>query len=87
MVLFHQLKLRSVPPAPSSQLLGSAPTHPTNINFRFTFIQDSVANKQDYVELGKSCAHVCQALNRGLNGRRLDELSQSILETIEELTT
>lgn len=45
-----------------------------------------MANKQDYVELGKSCAHVCQALSRGLKGRQLDELSQSVLEAIGQLT-
>ena len=51
------------------------------------FIQDSVANEQDYVELGLNCADVCKALKQGLNGRRLDELSQSVLEAIEHLTT
>lgn len=55
------------------------------MNFKLTFIQNS--NKQDYVELGKSCAHVCQALDRGLNGERLDKLSSSVLEAIEQLTT
>ena len=53
----------------------------------FMLVQDSMANKGDYVELGKSCAGVCEALDRGLNGRRLDNLSQSVLSTIEELTT
>ena len=46
-----------------------------------------MANKQDYVELGKSCGHVCQALNRGLNGKRFDELGQSVIEAIGQLTT
>ena len=55
-------------------------------SFRFTFIQDSKANKQDYVQLGLSCADVCKALDRGLGGRRLDELSQSLLGAIEQLT-
>lgn len=52
-----------------------------------TLIQDTMANKQDYVELGKTCANVCQALNRGLNGRQLDDLSQSVIEAIGQLTT
>ena len=56
------------------------------MNLRFTYVQDTMANKQDYVELGKSCGRVCQALDRGLSGRRSDELSQSVLEAIEELT-
>ena len=46
-----------------------------------------MANDQDYVDLGLSCADVCKALDRGLNGRRLDDLSQSVLGAIEQLTT
>ena len=49
--------------------------------------QDSMANRSDYVELGLVCAEVCKALDRGLNGRRMDELSQSVFEAIEQLTT
>jgi hypothetical protein len=55
--------------------------------FLLTLIQDTMVNKQDYVELGKTCAGVCEALNRGLSGRRLDDLSQSVLGAIEKLTT
>ena len=43
-------------------------------------------NERDYVELGISCGDVCQALDRGLNGRRLEELNQSVLGAIEKLT-
>ena len=49
--------------------------------------QDSMANRSDYVELGLACAEVCKALDRGMNGRRMDELSQSVFEAIEQLTT
>ena len=45
-----------------------------------------MANDQDYVDLGLACADVCQALHRGLGGRRLDELNQSVLEAIGQLT-
>ena len=45
-----------------------------------------MANKQDYVELGVSCADVCQTLERGLDGRRLDELSRSVLGATDKLT-
>jgi hypothetical protein len=38
------------------------------MDFRFTFIQDSMANEQDYVDLGLNCADVCKALDRGLKG-------------------
>ena len=47
--------------------------------------QDSIVNKQDYVELGLACADVCRALDRGMGGRRLDELSRSVREAIEQL--
>jgi hypothetical protein len=56
------------------------------MSLQLKFVQDSMANKQDFVELGKSCGRVCQALDRGLNGRRSDELSRSVLEAIGELT-
>ena len=44
-------------------------------------------NKTDYVELGLACAGVCNALERGMRGRRVGELSRSVLEAIGELTT
>ena len=46
-----------------------------------------MANRTDYVELGLACAEVCKTLDRGMNGRRMDELSQSVSEAIEQLTT
>ena len=49
--------------------------------------KDSVANKTDYVELGLDCADVCKALDRGMNERRADELSQSVFEAIQQLAT
>ena len=61
------------------------PILPTS--FWFTLIQDTMANKRDYVELGKSCAGVCEALSRSLNGDKLDSLSQPVVGAIEQLTT
>ena len=52
----------------------------------FTFNQDSMANRDDYVKLGLACADVCRALDRGMNGRRVNELSQSVFEAIAQLT-
>ena len=54
---------------------------------KFTCHQDSMVNKTDYVELGLACADVCRALDRGLGGRRIDELSQTVFEAIGQLTT
>ena len=46
-----------------------------------------MVNEIDYVELGIACADVCRALERGMNGRRVNELSQSVFEAIGQLTT
>jgi hypothetical protein len=48
-------------------------------------VQDSMANRTDYVELGLACAGVCRALDRGMGDRRADQFSRSIFEAIEEL--
>jgi len=45
-----------------------------------------MVGEEEYVKLGLSCADVCKALDRGINGRRVDQPSQSILRTIEQLT-
>ena len=49
--------------------------------------QDAMTNQMDYVELGLACADVCTALDRGLNGKRLNDLSSSVCEAIKQLTT
>ena len=46
-----------------------------------------MVNDTDYIELGLACADVCKALDRGMRGRRVDELSQSVFEAIGQLTT
>ena len=42
--------------------------------------------KADYIELGLACARVCEVLKRRTDGRQTDQLSQSVLEAIEQLT-
>ena len=49
--------------------------------------QDTMVNEQNYVELGLSCADVCQALQRGLTGRQSHEPNPSVLGAIGQLTT
>ena len=44
-------------------------------------------NEQDYVDLGLNCADICRALDRGTNGKRLDDLNRSVREAINQLTT
>ena len=44
-------------------------------------------NQMDYVELGMACADVCTALDRGLSGKRLNDLNSSVCEAIKQLTT
>jgi hypothetical protein len=46
-----------------------------------------MVSEQDFVELGLDCAGVCGALDRGMNGKKLDDLSQSVREAINKLTT
>ena len=46
-----------------------------------------MTNQMDYVELGLACADVCTALDRGLSGKRLDDLNNSVCEAIKHLTT
>ena len=45
-----------------------------------------MVNKPEYVELGLACANVCEALSRGMDIRRVDQPSQSVLGAIEKLT-
>jgi len=54
---------------------------------RFTRGQDTVVNELDYVDLGLSCADVCRALDRGTNGKKLGDLSESVCDSINQLTT
>jgi len=44
-------------------------------------------NQMDYVELGLACADVCIALDRGLKGKKLNDLNNSVLEATGQLTT
>jgi hypothetical protein len=56
-------------------------------SLRFTPAQDSMANKGEFVDLALNFSDVCKALERGLDGRELDELNQSVLDAIQQLTT
>ena len=55
------------------------------IYYRFKRDQDSMANRAEYVELGLACADVCKALHRGINGKEVDDLSQSVREAVNQL--
>jgi len=44
-------------------------------------------NEVEFVELGLACADVCTALNRGLKGKKLNDLNGSVVEAINQLTT
>jgi hypothetical protein len=50
-------------------------------------IQESMTNETDCVELGLACAEVCTALSRGLDGKLLKDLNNSVCEAIKQLTT
>ena len=58
------------------------------MGFRLTtFMQDDMVNEKDYIDLARSCADVCKTLDRGLEERRTDEISPSVLDAIGQLTT
>ena len=46
-----------------------------------------MTNETDYVGLGLACADICTALERGMNGKSLNDLSQSVCKAIAQLTT
>lgn len=46
-----------------------------------------MANEQEYVDLGLSCADICKALDRGMDGKKLNDLSKSVCDAINQLTT
>ena len=46
-----------------------------------------MASEQDYVDVGLSCANTCKALERGMGGKRLDDVSKSVCDGINQLTT
>ena len=54
---------------------------------KLTRSQDTMVNEQDYVDLGLSCANICKALERGMGGKTLNNLSQSVCDAINQLTT
>ena len=43
-------------------------------------------DEEDYVDLGLACKTVCAALDWGLKGKRLSELSGPVLDAISQLT-
>ena len=46
-----------------------------------------MVNDQDYVDLGLSCADICRALERGMGEKKLNDLSGSVCDAINQLTT
>ena len=56
------------------------------MGFLLTFLQDTMVNERDYVEIGLNCADICTALDRGMNGKLLDDLSQALCKAINQLT-
>ena len=46
-----------------------------------------MANDQEYVDLGLSCADICKALERGMDDKKLDDLSKSVCDAINQLVT
>jgi hypothetical protein len=56
-------------------------------SLRLTITQDTMGNKQDFVDLGLFCVKVCEALDRGLKERGSNDLNESVHKAIAQLTT
>jgi len=82
--------------APAKALFGSVSAILAIVRVSFLLVlsadcrlkrtQDALINQMDYVELGLACADVCIALDRGLNGKGLNDLNSSVREEINQLT-
>ena len=70
-----------------SQRLGYASSTFAKIYFRPIISQDTAVDELDYVELGLLCADVCRTLDQRTNGKKPDELSQSVYDAISLLTS
>ena len=46
-----------------------------------------MANEQDFVDLGLSCADICKALKRGMGETKFEDLSKTVRDAINQLTT
>ena len=43
-------------------------------------------NEREYVELGLACGDICRALERGISGKEMGDLNQSVCDAITWLT-
>ena len=55
--------------------------------FHVHHLQDTMLYDQNYVDLGLSCADACRALERGMGEKELKDLSESVRDAINLLTT
>jgi hypothetical protein len=46
-----------------------------------------MVNEVDYVEIALACADICNSLDRGVSGKRAEELNETVLEAIDKLTS
>ena len=58
-----------------------------SIGWRLICVQESMTNEEDCVELGLACADICTVLSRGLDGKLLKDLDNSVCEAIQQLMT
>ena len=72
-VLLTTIKVRNSPPSSSTE------------SSQFTFSQDTMGNKEDYIDLAFSCAGVCKALEQGLKGKKPEDLNETVVGAIDWL--
>ncbi|KAF9792061.1 hypothetical protein BJ322DRAFT_9175 [Thelephora terrestris] len=50
-------------------------------------IEESFHKQQNYIKLGQHCVDICRVLDRGTRGKRMERLSQSVREAMDQLMT
>jgi hypothetical protein len=56
-------------------------------SLRLAFVQESFHKQQNYIKLGQHCVDICRVLDRGTRGKRMERLSQSVREAMDQLMT
>ncbi|KAF9787276.1 hypothetical protein BJ322DRAFT_1019728 [Thelephora terrestris] len=56
-----------------------------SVSILLGMIKDTMANEQDYVDLGLHCAKICETLRRGMDKTKQEDFSKCLCEAITQL--
>ncbi|KAF9787278.1 hypothetical protein BJ322DRAFT_1107340 [Thelephora terrestris] len=56
-----------------------------SVSILLGMIKDTMANEQDYVDLGLHCAKICETLKRGMDKTKQEDFSKCLCEAIDQL--